>query len=66
MGQFWMHKWSIFIILDTLQEFLKLLHNEMGQYIDKNNISFSQKKLVWGKYTFLTQTWPILIALDWL
>ena len=25
----------------------------MGQYVDKNNISFSQKMLVWGKWTFL-------------
>ena len=48
-----MHKWSIFIILHTLQEFFKFLHNEMGQYVDKNNISFSQKMLVWGKWTFL-------------
>ena len=25
----------------------------MGQYVDKNDISFSQKMLVWGKWTFL-------------
>ena len=45
--------------------FFKNLHNDGGQQVDENSINdFSQKTLVWGKWTILGPRWCIIITLD--
>ena len=37
-----------------MKDFFKILHNEMGQEVHENYINgFSEKILIWGKWTIL-------------
>ena len=62
---------KILKILDLLLEILKILHNEIGQELDENNINDPppppppKKYLFRANGPFWTQKWPILITLYW-
>ena len=54
-GSFWVQKWCIAIILDPLQEFFKILHNEKGQQVDESNGNGLYQKI------FDQHKWTILV-----